>query len=151
MNELAKGGKDGLPYEVLQMMEWVLRQYPGRKRDLRLIDDLIEERAHAFSLEAVGSGTSVSLPRSAQERIVEYKEGHRRYQWLKRFLDRTGKAMTGLTELERQYVERHYWDGMRTPDVAEELNLNRTSVYRLRLRVLRKLAASVLDEWVYMS
>ena len=138
-----------LPGEVLQLVEWALREYPDRESELEALDQYINNRCHAVLPDAESSGLSVTIPVSPQEKIIESKEDNSYYQWLIRFLLRVKKALEALDEDEMNFVDYKYWQDMSIQSISRELNRDRRTVFRIRQRTLHKLASRILPDMVF--
>lgn len=143
-----KRRENKLPYEVLQLVEWVLREYPRKEEELGALDRFITDRCHARAPEAE-AGVKTRPPVSVQERILEEKERSDRYRWLQRFIDRIEDSLAALTPIETAFVECYYWEGMTADVTAKEISRDRRTVFRIRNRILSKMALIVLPEIVY--
>jgi DNA-directed RNA polymerase specialized sigma subunit len=146
-----KREKPKLPREVLQLVEWMLREYPDKEEELGVLDEYISEKCHAGATDAEPAGVSAKMPSSVQERILEVKEGNRHYQYLARFISRVKYAMSQLSEIELKFVDCYYWQDMTAEYVAYELNRDRRTVFYIRQRVLFRLAFMILPEVIYSS
>jgi RNA polymerase sigma factor (sigma-70 family) len=142
--------KTKLPREVLQLVEWMLREYPRKEEELDVLDRFITERCHSRTPDADPSGTP-QTPTSIQERILEEKERSSRYRWLRKFIDRVEDALSILTPIETCFVECYYWEDMTAETTAKEIRRDRTTVFRIRKRALGKLAVSIVPELIYTN
>jgi DNA-directed RNA polymerase specialized sigma subunit len=143
-----KREKPKLPREVLQLVEWMLREYPDKEEELGVLDKYIEERCHSLAPDAEPAGVE-KMPSSAQERIVEFKENNKYYQYLVRFIARVERALSVLSEIELKFVECYYWEDISAEYVGYEINRDRRTVFRIRDRALFKLAFLILPEIIY--
>jgi DNA-directed RNA polymerase specialized sigma24 family protein len=140
--------KDKLPREVLQLVEWMLREYPRKEEELDVLDRFIAERCHSVNPDAEPSGAP-KIPTSVQERILEAKERSKRYRWLRKFIDRVEDSLATLTPIETSFVECYYWEDMTAETTAKEISRDRSTVFRIRNRALSKLALTIVPELIF--
>jgi DNA-directed RNA polymerase specialized sigma24 family protein len=140
--------KQKLPREVLQLVEWMLREYPRKEEELDVLDRFISERCHARMTDAAPGGTP-QIPASIQERILEEKERSSRYRWLRGFIDRVEDSLATLSPIESSFVECYYWEDMTAETAAKEIARDLRTVFRIRNRALSKLAFTIVPELVY--
>lgn len=128
------------PKEYFYAVERVLREYPERERELRMLDRFIAECCHAVSPDAEPSGLSVKIPSSPQEKIVEVKEENNHYRWLTRFVALVREGLEKLSPEEELIVECLFWRGQSIQETSWVLNMSRASVFRTKDRALQRLA-----------
>ena len=143
-----KKQKNKLPREVLQLVEWILREYPRKEEELGVLDRFISDRCHSRDPDFTPPGAS-QTPASIQERILEAKERSQRYRWLRKFLDRVEDSLATLTPIETNFVECYYWEDMTAETTAKEIERDKRTVYKIRSRTLAKMALTVVPELIY--
>jgi DNA-directed RNA polymerase specialized sigma subunit len=139
--------RNKLPREVLQLVEWILREHPNKLDELTMLDKYIEDQCHSVVYEF--SGSSGNTLSSAQERILEAKEASKLYQYLVKTIERTEQALSALGEMELKFVECYYWEGISAEYVAYEINRDRRTVFRIRNQALCKMAHILLPDVIY--
>ena len=137
-----------LPREYLWFVERVLREHPGRERELESIEEAIAACCHAPTVSDMPGG---SASESEPERVMEAKEHNEAYQRVLRIVRQVERAVSTLTEEEKELVEWHLWNDLRKWEVAEVLGMEEKPIWRMKTRILRKVAPYVLGDWAKVS
>lgn len=133
-----------LPREFVQLVERILREYPEREAELDRLERWISGICHAICLEPP---TTRNVPTgSPQQRILEMKEGDYHYQWLTRHVTLIREALDVLNPEERDLVSCLYWREMDIGEVACEMRIGRRTVFRMKPRIVLKLAPVILPD-----
>jgi hypothetical protein len=132
------------PREYLGFVERVIREYPQKVEELKRLEDTIVACCRVASFPTMcGKGSGKPEP----ERIVEAKEGNKHYQWLWRQVNRIRAGMRVLSKEEKELVQMMFFDDMRKWELVD-LGYDEKAVWRMKVRVIRKVAPFVIGEWV---
>jgi DNA-directed RNA polymerase specialized sigma subunit len=133
------------PREYLWFVERLLRDYPSKLEELKEQEKTIEGLCNPSSLtEVLITGGETY---SHQERVVIAKEGNKHYQWLLKQVARIEAGIDSLGEDEKELVQLLLFDGMQKVEVEEALELDEKTVWRMKVRALRKVMPFVIGEW----
>jgi DNA-directed RNA polymerase specialized sigma24 family protein len=135
------------PREYLWFVERVLREHPQREQELKEKEETIAAccRAPSVSDSEVQRG---SIGPSEEERILEVKERDQSYQRLLKRINNIDAALKTLKPDELELVDLLLWDGAWKSEVAEMMGIEERSVWRIKSRVLRKVASFVIGDWI---
>ncbi|MDR1979553.1 MAG: hypothetical protein LBQ42_12535 [Synergistaceae bacterium] len=133
------------PREYLWFVERVLRDYPAKLKALKEHEKTIIARCRGSSVaDAHGDDVKESEP----ERVFEAKESNKHYQWLLRQVTRVRAGLEKLDANEREIVDLMFFNDLRKWEIVENLGLDDKTVWRRKTNALRKVAPSVIGEWV---
>jgi DNA-directed RNA polymerase specialized sigma24 family protein len=135
------------PREYLWFVERVLREHPRNVEELERLEEMVAALCHAPSIsdsgvQGGGSGTS------EEERILEVKEHNPSYRRMSKRVETINAGLKTLEPDETELVELLLWDGAWKSEVADMLGIEETKVWRIKGRVLRKIAPFVIGEWI---
>ena len=139
----------GLPREYLELAGQIMREFPIRRRERKLIAETIEAMCHTSVLSAKsgGAGSSASEP----ERVAEALDNNKNYQCLVKFCQIVDDALETLSFDESVIVQMAYWEGATNQEIAELMSLDERTVRRYKGRGLRKLASFFLHPDISMA
>jgi RNA polymerase sigma factor (sigma-70 family) len=123
------------PREYLAFAERVVREYPERKRECKLVAEAIEAMCHGYVQGVKGTIPSASEP----ERVMEALEGSKNYQRLLKFCAAVEGAIAKLSKEERAVVKMAFWDHATNQEIAEELHMDERTIQRYKNHARRKL------------
>ena len=133
---------------LVDALEWTLREYPIKAEELdgidRFIEDCCQDSVWVFDVTK-----HASMPASVEERILEAKERNTRRQWLIGFIRRVDNALATLDKQEIKFVNFYYWEHMSTERIALEFEINVRTAYRVKDRILLKLAPVMMPDLVH--
>jgi RNA polymerase sigma factor (sigma-70 family) len=132
------------PREYLWFVERILRDHPVRERELEDKEKTIAACCRSSSLPETPGPASDD---SEQERILAAKERDETYQRLSKRVARIREALRTLTKEELELVELYLWYGLFKSEVAEQMGIDEKAVWRMKLRVLRKISKFVIMDW----
>lgn len=127
----------GLPREYLAFVERVLRDYPTRKRELRMLDEAITAACHTALYSAWSSGAADLT--SEPERVAEAKEGNKDYKKLLKYVEIVSTALKRLSPNEYELVELFCWDELKSEEVAILMKVAHRTFWKIRERAFRKI------------
>jgi DNA-directed RNA polymerase specialized sigma24 family protein len=134
------------PREYLWFVERVLREHPQRELELKEKEETILACCRAPSIPD-SEAQSGSLGPSEEERILEVKERDQSYQRVLKRVNAVNEALKTLKADEIELVDLMLWDGAWKSEVAELMGIDETTVWRMKLRILRKVSPFVLGDW----
>jgi DNA-directed RNA polymerase specialized sigma24 family protein len=135
------------PREYLWFVERVLREHPRNVEELKRLEEMITAICHAPTISDSGThgegGNS-----SEEERLLEIKEGNKTYQYLLKRVETVENALKTLKSDEQELVDLLLWDDAWKSEVAEMMGVEERTVWRVKNRVLRKIAPFVIGSWL---
>jgi RNA polymerase sigma factor (sigma-70 family) len=116
-----------------QRMRWtVLSELRKRRRRRRL---LATRELSAMFPHAEDDGIELSCPRDTPEHALMLKQRRARI----------GRAVDGLSRRHARVVRRHFLEQADCSDLASELGISRSTVYRLRKEAMSQLAEQLAE------
>ena len=135
------------PHEGIRLVERILREHPDRVEELKVLNTFISSRCHSTSQEPPTTHNTPSS--SPQERIIEAKESHAYYRWLCGCVEQVNIVMDVLTDEEQKLIKNIYWQGRSADEVADEMEVARATMYRLKNRIISDIGPILAPQ--YMS
>lgn len=134
------------PREYHWFVSRVLQEHPERERELRDLEEAIVACCHAPSVSD-GMPRSEGDAASEPERVVEAKERNSTYQRLNLQVSKVRAALKTLSDQELEQVDVLFWSGVKAWEAIDILSTDAKGVWRVKTRILHKVAPFVLGEW----
>jgi RNA polymerase sigma factor (sigma-70 family) len=125
------------PREYLALAERIIREYPERRRECKLVVEAVEAMCHGHAqMDAREMNPGSSEP----ERVAEALEANKDYQRLVKGCAVVERAIAKLAKEERAVVELAFWDNYSNREIAEELHMEERTVQRFKNKASKKIS-----------
>jgi hypothetical protein len=133
------------PREYFWFVERILRDYPNKLREVKDEREKIVAYCHGTSIPEVhGSGDGKSEP----ERIMEALEQNKHYQELLKQVGKIQKGLGVLNKEEKELVQLMFFEDIRKWELVHEMGHDDKKLWRMKMRLLRKIMPFVIGDWV---
>lgn len=138
--------------EIFSEVEGILKHYNDYKTGIKNMKqqlnfimpgitanyELVEGSVGTFAITS--KTEKYAIDRIESKKALDLHEQIEEYEIKIRSID---NAVSGLKDLEKEFVRLRYFQGLTVEKVAQEMGYSRRSMYHVRLEVLEKLAISL--------
>ena len=133
------------PREYLWFVERLLREYPVKAEELKELEKTIQALCNSSSIASAHVTGGETFTHA--EKIVMAKEQNKHFQWLDKQVARVEMGIDALDKDEKELVQLLFFEGMQKTEVERALGLSDKTIWRTKIRVLRKVMPFVIGEW----